>query len=37
MHIGGTEKFGFKKTGVLPEAFFYRGKYIDEIMLCKEL
>jgi len=30
------EKLGFKKTGVLPKAVLYKGKYVDEITMYKE-
>lgn len=28
-------KLGFKKCGVCPRAFWYRGKYVDEIMMYR--
>lgn len=31
------EKFGFRKTGVLPKGFFYKGKYIDQILMYREI
>lgn len=31
------EKFGFIKTGVLPKGFFHKGKYIDQVLMYKEL
>lgn len=31
------EKFGFKKTGILPKGLLYKGKYVDEVLMYKEL
>jgi len=30
-------KVGFKETGVIPKSIYYKGKYIDQIMMFKEL
>lgn len=31
------EKFGFREFGRLPKGIFYKGKYVDEIYMCREV
>jgi len=35
LHI--YEKIGFKKAGMLPKAYEYKGDFIDSITMCKEI
>jgi L-amino acid N-acyltransferase YncA len=35
MSIHVYEKFGFKECGRIPKSLFYKGEYVDEIVMVK--